>query len=346
MPGKRRMGPSELVLATSVARRYYLDGKSKIEIAEEFALSRFKVARLLEVAQEQQLVRIEIGLPGSNINTELSSRLQNAFNLRHALVIDADETGHPLRQRLGKAAAELLSEIIGPDDVLGLGWARTVSAMATQIQRLPPIPVVQLTGALSSTTAFSGSIDDDNSVDVVREVARASRGPAYLFYTPFLLPDATTAQTLKRQPDVARAFSQFASVTTAVVGIGQWGPGESTLYDAASEPDRQSLVAERVCADLSGVFISAEGAPLETSLTNRIVGIDAHQLRSVDEVIALPYGVNKKRAVLAALRGGLVNSIVTHSALAAALLDEPNPQGDGGSRHGLAADVEIAQAVG
>ena len=37
--------PAQLILIASVARRYHLEGKSKIEIAEELGLSRFKVAR-------------------------------------------------------------------------------------------------------------------------------------------------------------------------------------------------------------------------------------------------------------------------------------------------------------
>ena len=322
MSPKRRMGPAEMVLATSVARRYYLDGRSKVEIAQEFELSRFKVARLLETAQEQGLVRIEIGHPGG-IDIELSAQLQEAFGLRHALVIDTgDAEGHALRHQLGNVAAELLSEIVGPEDVLGLAWARTVSAMATQLQQLPTVAVVQLTGALSPTTGVSSSIDDDSSIDVVREVARISRGPAYLFFAPFLLPDATTAGALRRQPDVARAFSRFASVTVAVAGIGRWAPGESTLYDAATEHDRESLARERVCADVGGVFLSADGEPLQTSLSERMVGMSATQLQAVEEVIAIPYGVSKQPAVLAALRSGMVTSVVTHTALAAALLPD------------------------
>ena len=31
------VGPAHLVLTATVARRYYLDGKSKIEIADEFS---------------------------------------------------------------------------------------------------------------------------------------------------------------------------------------------------------------------------------------------------------------------------------------------------------------------
>ena len=73
-------GPAQLVLTASVARRYYLDGKSKIEIADELKLSRFKVARLLDIARSSGLVKIEIGYPGA-IDVDLSSQLQDAFGL-------------------------------------------------------------------------------------------------------------------------------------------------------------------------------------------------------------------------------------------------------------------------
>ena len=61
---QQHTGPAQVVLAASIARRYYLDGRSKIEIADEFGLSRFKVARLLDAARESGLVRIEIRHPG------------------------------------------------------------------------------------------------------------------------------------------------------------------------------------------------------------------------------------------------------------------------------------------
>ena len=40
--------PTELVRSAAIARRYYIDGRSKSQIATEFAISRFKVARTLE----------------------------------------------------------------------------------------------------------------------------------------------------------------------------------------------------------------------------------------------------------------------------------------------------------
>jgi DNA-binding transcriptional regulator LsrR (DeoR family) len=311
-----RGGPAQLVLTASVARRYYIDGKSKIEIADEFGLSRFKVARLLDAARSSGLVRIEIGYPGV-VEVDLSRRLQEAFELRHAIVIDTpDEDQGSLRQHLGKAAAELLSEIVTSEDVLGLAWARSVSAMATALTRLTATPVVQLTGALSRPDG------DDSSVDVVREVARISGGPAYFFHAPFIVPDAATARALRRQPEVARAFAQFGSVTKAVAGIGRWEAGQSTLYDAAQEKERRLLRRQAVCADISGVFVDADGTPVQTPLNDRMIGVSAAQMQAIPEVIAIPYGSVKAPAVRAALRSGLVNGLVTHTTLARALLTD------------------------
>ncbi|WP_219413358.1 sugar-binding transcriptional regulator [Pseudonocardia nigra] len=308
-------GPAQLVLTASVARRYYLDGKSKIEIGEELGLSRFKVARLLDDARASGLVRIEIGHPGV-IDIELSDRLMNVLGLQHCIVTDTpDEDPVALREHVGAAAADLLTEVVTPDDVLGLSWARSVSAMATALQRLAPVPVVQLTGALARPGV------DDSSIEVVRDVARVAGGPAYFFYAPMAVPDAATAQALRRQPEVAQALARIQTVTRAVAGVGAWGPEQSTLYDATGEAERRELAGRGVCAEISGVLVDADGKPVPSALAERMIGINAEQMRAVPEVIAIVYGTAKVQAALAAVRGGMVNSLVTHSTLATALIE-------------------------
>ena len=308
--------PAALVLSASVARRYFLDGHSKLEIAEEFGLSRFKVARLLDAARDSGLVRIEIGHKGL-IDVDLSARLQSAFGLRHAVVVDTDDdSADSLRKHLGQVAADLLAEITGPDAVLGVAWSRSVGAMARALPRLAAVPVVQLTGAISMPDG------DDSSIDVVRDVARAAGGPAYVFYAPFTLPDQATARAMRQQREVALAFAQLPRVTTAVMGVGLWAPGQSTLYDTAKEHDRRELRRLGVCAEVSGVFLTEDGTPVRTELADRMIGIDAEQLRSIPEVVVIAYGTAKAPAVCAALRSGLVGGLVTHTAVARSLLEE------------------------
>jgi DNA-binding transcriptional regulator LsrR (DeoR family) len=308
-------GPAQVVLTASIARRYYLDGRSKVEIAEEFGLNRFKVARLLDLARESGLVRIEIRHQGE-IDVDLSARLQERFGLQHSIVVGTpDDDAQSLREHLGRAAAHLLAELITPEDVLGLAWARAVSAMARALPRLPGTPVVQLTGALRLPDG------PETSVDLVRDVASASGGTAYCFYAPLTVPDAATARALRQQPEVAHAFGQLPLVTKAVAGVGLWEPGQSTLYDTASERERSILRDLGVCADISGVFVSADGEPLTTELSERMITISADEMRAIPEVIVIPYGIRKTRAVHAALRSGLVDGIVTHTSLAQAVLE-------------------------
>jgi DNA-binding transcriptional regulator LsrR (DeoR family) len=310
-------GPAQLVLTASVARRYYVDGMSKVDIAADLKISRFKVARLLDLARATGLVRIDIGYPGA-LDVELSARVQDAFGLQHAIVITTgDDDQVALRREVGRAAAELLPETVTSSDVLGLGWARSLIAMSAQLHRLARCSVVQLNGALSRPDV------DDSSIELVREVARVGGGPAFYFYAPMIVPDAATATALLRQPEVARAVASFGSVTKAVVGVGSWDPPYSTVYDAISPAERRSLRALGVRADVSGVLLDADGESVHAPLTERIIGIRAPELRAIPEVIGIAYGQTKARAVRAAIAGGYVTGLVTHATLAEAIVAEP-----------------------
>lgn len=309
-----RRGPAELVLAAAIARRHYIEGQSKIEIADELGLSRFKVARLIEFARDSGIVRIEIVADGE-LDLDRSARLQERYHLRHAVVVDGSRVEPTaLSAHLGAAAARLLSEILTDDDVLGLPWSRSVDTMTRALGDLPSIDVVQLSGAME----VEGH--DSSAVDIVRRAARATGGGSSIFYAPLLLDDASGAATLRREPQVARVLGQASRVTKAVMGVGAWGPGMSTVFDAVSPTDREDIRALGIIGEVAGVFFDAKGRLVEPPLSQRIVTISADALRGIDEVIAIVSGEAKGEAVRAALRGGLVNAVVADAALSDELL--------------------------
>ncbi|MDN5766755.1 MAG: transcriptional regulator [Humibacillus sp.] len=309
-------GPAELVRAASVARRHYLEGQSKIEIANDLGISRFKVARLLDLAHERGMVHIEIVADGE-IDLDRSARLQEAFGLRHAVVIDGAGLDFlTLNEHLGEATALLLSEILSEGDVLGLPWARSVDIMTRSLHGLPRVDVVQLSGAMEIPGV------DSSAVDIVRRAARLTGGSSSIFHAPLLLDDVVAAQTLQRDGLVKRALAQASRVTTAVMGIGSWSPGLSTIYDAATPEDREQASAAGVVGEIAGRFFDCAGCLVVPPLADRIVTIGADELRGIPEVIGLVSGSPKARAVGAALRGGLVNSLVVDTVHADALLEE------------------------
>lgn len=309
-------GPAATVLAATIARRYYLDGVSKSDIAAELGLSRFKVARVLDRALSTGLVRIELHYEGE-IDLELSVQLATALGLDRCLVIDTpDDDEQRLREALGRVAAGLLAETTSSDDVLGLAWSRTLMAMRSSLTGLAPCAVVQLTGALSRPDV------DEGSIELVRQVARIAGGPAYCFYAPMIVPEAETARSLEAQPEVAGAMSRFSDLTKAIVSIGAWLPAHSTVADAVSLEEYEGDLRRGACAEVCGIQLDAEGAVVQTALSGRIIGIGAEQLSAVPEVIAVAYGAAKAEAVRAAVRARFATSLVTHASLATRLLEE------------------------
>lgn len=333
------MGPAELMQAAAMARRFYLEGKSKIQIADEFGVSRFKVARVLETALERDLVRIEIRVP-SELDADRSDALRARFGLRHAVVVESpteavDDAADP--ENLGEVAADLLGELVTEGDVLGLAWGRSTIHMATALRQLPPCTVVQLTGVYDAGTA------DRGSVEAVRRAAEVAGGEAHPIYAPMLLPDSATAAALRNQTGIARAFEYFDKVTVAAVSIGSWEPGISTVHDMISPEERDHYSSLGVAAEMSAHLFDVRGRRIGRDLGERCITVEAERLRRIPEVVAIAGGHRKAAAIGAVLRSGLVTSLVTDTAAADWLLNEEEP----GPRAALErTDPDLTDAAG
>lgn len=308
------LGPTEALLLAQVARRFYLDGQSKQDIARELGVTRFKVARLLDNARENGIVQIEIAAPAP-IDTDLSERLAAAYQLRRAIVLAVSDRPEPeLRHHLARVTADLLTEIVVDADVLGIGYGRTLNATTAALTRLARCTTVQLAGALLGVHV------SENSIELVRRVAAVSSGPAYPLYTPQVLPDPDTARTLREQPQVAEVYRRFGEITKAVVAVGSWNPPRSLLYEALPARERDGLVNIGVTAELCATLIDADGNDVAPEFTERCIAIRGNQLKAIDDVIAVAGGRDKTTAIRAALRGGYANSLITDQAVARQLL--------------------------
>lgn len=306
-------GPAQRLLAAAIARRYHLERRTKKQIGEELGISRFKVARILDSALAEGVVRVEIDA-GAELAADLSDQLRAAYGLRRAVVRGGADDGEARRQRLARLAADLVEELVTPGEILGLAWARTVNEMVDALRGLAPCTVVQLCGVYSRLNRR------DDSVETVRRAATRSGGQAFPIYAPLVLPDAATARTLRHQPGISDAMARFDRITTAVVSVGAWRPTESTVYDVLPGAQRAALAALGVRGELAGHLFDAEGRTLSTGLSHHVLSIDADQLRRIPEVIALAPGQVRAAAIDAVLRSGLVTTLVTDRAAAEPLL--------------------------
>jgi DNA-binding transcriptional regulator LsrR (DeoR family) len=305
------MGPDELFQRAVVARRYYLEGRTRVQIADEFGISRFKVTRILDEAVASGMVEITIHNPGS-IDVELSTALQRRYQLEHAYAVVADTDSPTDRvDAVAKAMAELLVSILRDNDVVGVDCGRTLARVAGHLTTLPICDVVQLTGMAGTITT--------NGADLVRRISEISGGRSWPLYAPLVVSDARTAESLSNTMQIQETVARQGKVTCAIVSVGAWSPGASQVYELLTPAETADLAAAGVAAETCALLLDSEGQRIP-GLDERRMGVDEQILRAIPTRIAVATGHDKINATRAILRSGLVSSIVTDTEIAAAVL--------------------------
>ena len=306
------MGPDELVRIGYVADRYYRGGCSRIELAVELGVSRFKVARMLDKARELGIVRIEVSLPDS-IDLTLSNELRRAFGLRRAIVVHTpSQDPVAVQDALGRVAAQLLPEVVVEGDLIGVASGRTLLASTKYLPPLPRANVVSLCGIANSNAEYSSQ--------VIRKIADATGGDLWPIFAPLILPDVQTAAALRAEPSIKAAFDLFDQVTVGYVSLGSCDPPESQFYDlVAGFGLADDLLARGAAGEICSTSFDRAGQIL-SGLEDHTLSIPTEQLRRIPEVIAVAGGWRKTDAVLGALRAGLMTSLVTDVELARRIL--------------------------
>lgn len=310
-PGLRMPTGAEVAL---VARRYYLDGKHKSEIARELGISRFKVARMLDEAREAGIVEFRIQTP-AEFDLELGEQIVHKFGLRRAIVVRSTPGEEDMIASIGQAAAEHVASLLSEDDELGIAWGRSVTAMADALQGRSGADVIQVVGGVRATVA------DVSGVELVHRVAARIGGRAHPLHAPLLVGSVAIAQELLADPALADVTERFSSLTVCAVGVGSWAPpAQSALFMELTPEGRSELYRLGIAADVCGIPLDSQGRVLASEVAKRIVGVRMEQLARIPEVVVMAGGTSKAAAISAVLRAGIVTTMVTDLSAADALI--------------------------
>jgi DNA-binding transcriptional regulator LsrR (DeoR family) len=312
----------DLHLLSKVSTLYYLRDHTQQQIADRLHISRPKVSRLLQEAQDRGIVRITL-TPPAGLHLELESALETAFGLEEVQVVDVDPE-HPetINRQIGGSAANYLSRSLQPGDVVGLGWGSTLKAM---VEAMSPVSVhgtvvVQTLGGVGApdSEVYAGRL--------VRRLADLVGGTAVLLPAPGIVSSVEVRDALRNDHHVRTALQRFDSLDTVFVGLSSL-ESSPVLHDGRSLPAGSYEELKRLGAvgHLALHFYDASGAPLSTPFDDRVLGISVEQLARVKRVVAVAGGAEKIEAILAALRGGILDVLITDRLTAEALADRVTP---------------------
>ncbi|MFV0252752.1 MAG: sugar-binding transcriptional regulator [Beutenbergiaceae bacterium] len=309
MPSKRN---DDVALMTLVAKKYFLRGQTKQEIADQLFLSRFKVARLLDAAQKRGIVEISIRSPPDE-NAELAAEMRSGLLLKYAAVIDDSEDLGSVFNALGDALVTVLSESMVTGDVVGVSSTRALMGLRKLTAPIPSATFVQLNGQLSRPDAA-------DTIDGIRKLTAHARGTAHVFYAPLFAASASLRRGYERQQDATAAGSHYGRMNIAITGVGGWQEGGSVTYDGLESEVRRQATDAGAVAEILGVPIDADGHTVRGAARERIVAPDAEILHGVPLRIGVCSRMQAVEGARTALRAGLINALVTHKSAAEELL--------------------------
>ena len=284
------MDDDERRLLSALARRYYLEDAAKTELATEFSISRFRVARLLQQARETGIVTIEINDLDER-RSDLSQDLAAHLGLEECVVVKAGDTEQDNRRRLARVAATTIRDRVRDGDLLGLSWGRTLAAIGEELADLPPCTIIQLTGTVGSDLRQS-------PVEVIRRIAGRSSVDAVAIFAPLFAASEEAARTFRSDPAIGGALERLRRPRPGGAGRRLLGP--------AHHAGRHAGHGRGPCrADAEGHGRRGRGhlpgrgrlARRRRAASRRRISVSVDQLLATPSVLAVAGSVEKVAAI-------------------------------------------------
>jgi DNA-binding transcriptional regulator LsrR (DeoR family) len=153
-----------------------------------------------------------------------------------------------------------------------------------------------------------------NPNNICRRLASNSKGRATYLHAPANVESKQVRDILLAQEAIGPIISQAKKADIAVVGIGT-PSDDATLVrmDCISKTEAKQLADSGVVGDLLGTYFDEEGLVIAPDMRGHLVGLTLEDLRDIHTVIAVVSEKGKAKAILGALRTGVIHIVITES---------------------------------
>jgi DNA-binding transcriptional regulator LsrR (DeoR family) len=308
-----------LDLAARAAWLAYVQDRTQDEIASELKVSRQNVQRLIALARALGLIKFRLDHSLSEC-IALAQDLRDTFSLRYAEVAPGTQPSDDNCASIGLAAARCMETLLTQKAplVLGLGTGRSLRAAVRQMPSMdrPQHRIVSLVGNVGPDGRAS-------PYDVVMRLSDRIGAQCYPLPMPIVADSGDERAMLQAQRGfrVINALSTEAKIW--LVGIGEVGWNGSLRMDGfINDAELAEMMEKGAIGEILGWAFDSEGQMVHTNVHDRLTAVRLTvPIPSRRTLIAVSAGMSKVSAIFAALRGGLINGLITDEKSATAVLE-------------------------
>lgn len=294
---------------------YYVGGRTQDEIAKTLGVSRQRAQRLVARAVSDGLVRVNIEHPIAEL-MDLARKVQKKYELERVRVAPDIGIEGNLRS-VAPFAAKMLEEVLQSPAprTIGFGTGRALRAMIDQMTKMS-CPQHRLVSVIANI-APDGTA---NIYEVLMKLTEFVDAPHYPLPTPVLADSPEEARIYKSLKAVEKVYQVASEMDAVFVGVGQFDETAPIVKDGfLSERDWAELSKRGVIGEICGRTYGMDGQYIDTEFTDRMT---SYKIKASKErlVVAIASGPRKVEPIRAALKGKLINALVTDEPTARALL--------------------------
>jgi DNA-binding transcriptional regulator LsrR (DeoR family) len=186
-----------------------------------------------------------------------------------------------------------------------------------QPEKKQRVTVAQLVGGLGEPNS------ETHATDLARRVSQALDATLNLLPAPGIVNTVEVARLLRSDRYIAQSLEAVSRATIAFVGIGAPSADSFLMHDESiiRWDEVNHLISLGAVGDIGLHYFDVLGNPIQSEIDDRVIGVGLDVIRSLPRVVGISGGPSKFKAVLGALRGKFINSLITDVDTAQALLN-------------------------
>lgn len=311
-----QLSSTELKLYQRVAWYYYMDKMTQNEIAIQLGTNRQKINRILNECIDLGIVKIEV-IGAQTSLLELESQLKDLYNLQYVRVIQ-NRAGEDILDALGRACNRFLTRTIKDNDIIACTRGRAISAVADKAMHSDKknLTVVQLMGGWNSYKSSHADMDE-----VVHRLAANLGAEAAVLFAPVVLQSTEIRAMMVQEPFIREVFEKMKKSRIAIVGIGDLS-GQQFYKTLFQNGESNEEIFNNAVGEIATHFFDSDGNIVKTDFQDKLIAIAFEDYLKIPIRLGVAAAREKVKAVRGALKGELINSLITDKETAESILDD------------------------
>lgn len=303
-------------LMVKIAKLYYEGGQTQSQIAKQIGVSRSLISKYLSKSKELGIVEIIIHDEYYHTVSNLEAELEGKYGLREAICVPATEEENS-KVPLGQAASKYLLRMIKDGQVIGVSAGTTiyeVAAATPSNQSFPNVCFIPIVGGMGNERV------DIHANSIVAKFAEALKSSYQFLHAPVVVDSVETKEIILKQPSIKTTIELGGKADIALVGIGGTPEYSTMVRSYINSGITDDLNLEEITGDICYNFIDDKGEVIRNSWNEKSISIELKKLKKIPLVVGVAAGSEKVNAIKAALKGNLIDVLITDEGTAKLLV--------------------------